>query len=234
MTNAPIALGLLCKPPSPGISKTRLAGSIGPESAARLSCAFLEDTAHAVEEAAGPAGLEMRAFFRPAHAAEAMAAILGPAWPLVHADAGDLGATMVEVLATCLGHCPSGAMILGADVPLLTSDLVIEAAHCLRNGRSDEVVIVPSFDGGYCLLGVRSLQAAETLCAPMAWSTPMVLEETLRRASVANLNVRLLAVQRDIDEHADLLWLREQLALRPGSAPYTRAVLAELEGRLFP
>jgi len=228
MTLAPIGLGLMCKPPRPGISKTRLAASIGPEAAARLSRAFLEDSARAAREAADRAGIEPRAFFRPVDAAQEIAAILGPEWRLAYADAGDLGATMLEVLETCLRHCPAGAMIMGADVPLLSSDVLVEAAHCLQNGNPDEVVIVPSVDGGYCLLGVRSLEAATTLCAPMAWSTPKVLDETLRRASIANLTVRLLSAQRDMDELADLDWLRGQLAVGDSLAPRTRAVIAQL------
>lgn len=233
MSPAPIALGLMCKPPRPGISKTRLAARIGPEAAARLSRAFLEDTALAVQEAAIQAKIEPRAYFRPADAAPEIAAILGPGWQLAFADAGELGATMQEVLAAGLRQCPAGAMIIGADVPLLSSDILVETADCLRNGDPDQVVIVPSVDGGYCLLGMRRPDAAATLCAPMAWSTPEVLDETLRRASRAGLTVRLFAAQRDIDEQADLDWLRGELARVASLAPNTSAVLAELEETLF-
>lgn len=45
MTEAMIGLGLMCKPPRPGVTKTRLAAAIGPEAAATLSQAFLEDCA---------------------------------------------------------------------------------------------------------------------------------------------------------------------------------------------
>ncbi|MCA3625482.1 MAG: hypothetical protein IOC52_15065 [Methylobacterium sp.] len=45
--------------------------------------------------------------------------------------------------------------------------------------------------------------------------------------------VGLLSARRDIDGRADLDWLREQLAVRDGLAPRTRAIMAELGERLF-
>jgi rSAM/selenodomain-associated transferase 1 len=232
MTLALIGLGLMCKPPRPGVSKTRLAAGVGAEAAARLSRAFLQDAARAVLDAAHRAGLAPQAFFRPADASGEIAAILGPDWPLAFADAGDLGATMIEALGACLARCPAGAMIIGADAPLMSADILVEAAACLRNSDSRDVVIVPSVDGGYCLLGVRNLEAAATLCASMEWSTPKVLDETLRRASVANLRVRLFPAERDIDDCADLDWLREEPRLLAGAAPHTRAALAELREKM--
>lgn len=226
-----ISIGLMCKPPRPGTSKTRLAASIGPDAAARLSQAFLEDCARSARDAAAIARLVPRAFFRPADGQHDLATILGPNWPLTFADAGDLGATMIEVLGQGLAECPAGAMVMGADMPLMGKIVIVEAAEVLRASGPDGVVIVPSADGGYCLLGVRSLAAARALCAPMAWSTPDVLAETCRRADVAGLTMRSLSVQRDIDELADLDWLKAELASNTGAAPSTRRALNELDGR---
>ncbi|MCZ8373866.1 MAG: TIGR04282 family arsenosugar biosynthesis glycosyltransferase [Beijerinckiaceae bacterium] len=226
-----IGLGLMCKPPRPGTSKTRLARTIGADAAARLSRAFLEDCARSAAEAAAIARLKPRAFFRPEDGRQELADILGPAWPLTFADAGDLGATMIEGLAQLLEECPAGAMIMGADLPLMGKAVIAEAAEALRASDPDGVVIVPSADGGYCLLGVRSLAAARALCAPMAWSTPTVLAETCRRADSADLVVQSLAEQRDIDEQADLDWLKAELARDEAAAPATRRAVTALEAR---
>jgi glycosyltransferase A (GT-A) superfamily protein (DUF2064 family) len=224
-----IGLGLMCKPPRPGTSKTRLAASIGHGAASRLSRAFLEDCSRSALEAAAIAHLQPRAFYRPADGREEIGAILGPAWALTFADAGDLGATMVEVLAHGLADCPGGAMIMGSDIPLMGAAILVEAAEVLRGGGSNRVVIVPSADGGYCLLGVRSVTAAGILCAPMAaWSTPGVLAETYRRADSAGLEVTRLATQRDIDDAADLDWLKKELARDAMAAPSTYRAITEL------
>jgi len=229
MSEPRIGLGLMCKPPRPGATKTRLARSIGNDAAARLSCAFLTDCARAAGDAAQCVGLDMVAFYRPADAVEELGAILGPRWELVHADAGDLGATLHEALTVLLARCPDGALLMGADVPLIGSATIAAAARILRDGGTRDVALVPSPDGGYCLIGVRCAQAAAPLFAPMAWGGPQVLAQTLRRAAAHRLKTRLLAPVRDIDDGDDLAWLRAELKTRPDDAPATRAALDELD-----
>jgi uncharacterized protein len=225
MGDEAIGFGLMCKPPRPGVTKTRLAAAIGAEAAAGLSRAFLEDCAAAAQAASQLTRLDLAAFHRVPDAGSELAAILGQDWPLEVADAGDLGATMREVLDRLLKRCPAGAMIMGADIPLNSGEAIAAAAQCLREGDARRVAIIPSADGGYCLIGVRSLQAAAPLFAPMAWSTPDVLRQTLERADAAGLDVHLLPEQRDIDEVADLDWLRAMLATSRGGAVFTRAAL---------
>lgn len=230
VTIEPIGLGLMCKPPRPGTTKTRLAAAIGAAAATRLSRAFLEDSAATALEAARSCGLHPMAFYRPVDAGDELAAILGPRWPLAFADAGELGATMHDVLRRLLAHCPEGAMVMGADVPAIRAEAIVAAAQALRDGDERSIAIIPSADGGYCLIGVRSVEAAAPLFAPMAWSTADVLGETERRAGQAGLRVTVLEPERDIDEIADLAWLREELARRLQAAPATRAALGSLAG----
>jgi hypothetical protein len=224
---APIGLGLMCKPPRPGASKTRLAAGVGPEAAARLARAFLQDSAANARRACAEAHLAPAAFFRPEGAAAELAAILGPDWPLSFADCGDLGATMWLALSGLLAERPAGAMIMGADLPLMSPAAIARAAEALRAGDEASAVVMPTVDGGYGLIGVRS-EAAAPLFAPMAWSTPAVLPETVARASRHGLALTVLAPERDIDDADDLAWLRAELAHRPSEAPATRAALAAL------
>jgi rSAM/selenodomain-associated transferase 1 len=233
MAKPPIGLGLMCKPPRPGATKTRLAASIGSSAAAFLSRAFLQDCAATALDAARTCGLHPMALYRPADAGEELAAILGPHWPVAHADAGELGATMLHVLRLLLCRCPAGAMVMGADVPLITGEAIGAAALVLREGDERSVAIIPSHDGGYCLIGVRCAQATAPLFAPMAWSTPGVLDETLRRAQDHGLRTTILSPEHDIDEAADLDWLRRELEARPQATPVTRAALASVQRASF-
>jgi rSAM/selenodomain-associated transferase 1 len=229
MTRQAIGFGLMCKPPRAGVTKTRLAASIGHETAARLSRAFLQDCAAVALDTAQSSGLDPAAFYRPADAGDALAAILGPRWPLSFADAGDLGATMRSVLEQLLARCPDGAIIMGADIPLITKEAIARATDSLRHGDERRVTVIPSADGGYCLIGVRSARLAAPLFAPMAWSTPDVFSRTLDRAGAAGLDVAVQPAERDIDEPPDLDWLRTQLATRLDVAPATRSALAAME-----
>lgn len=227
---APLGFGLMCKPPRPGATKTRLAAAIGPTAAALLSRAFLADCAGAALDAADLSALAPMAFYRPANGGHEVGDVLGPRWPRFHADAGDLGATMFEVMGGLLAQYPAGAIIMGADVPLITAADIAEAAKRLRAGDDRSVVIIPCVDGGYCLLALRSLAAAAPLLEPMAWSTAGVLRETLTRAEAHGLRPILLPPQRDIDDIDDLTWLRLELAANQRAAPATRAALASLQG----
>lgn len=223
----PIGLGLMCKPPRPGATKTRLAATIGPVAAARLSRAFLADCASAALDAADISALEPMAFYRPANGADEIGEVLGSRWPLVFADADDLGRTMLDVISHLLVRCPAGAIIMGADVPLITGFDIAEAANHLRAGDDRVVVTIPSIDGGYCLLGVRSLAAAKPLFEPMVWSTSGVLRETLARAEAHDLKPIVLQPQRDIDDIDDLAWLRETLRTGSHNCQATKATLSD-------
>lgn len=224
----PLGLGLMCKPPRPGTSKTRLAASVGHEAAAALSRAFLLDCAAACRRAAAAQGLATTAFYRPADAHEEMKTLLGPGWLPQFCDHGDLGATMLAALAALLRNTPAGAMIMGADIPLITPAEIAAAAQVLRQGHARSVVIIPSVDGGYSLIGTGCAEAAAPLFAPLLWSTPDVLSQTLARAEAAGLEVTLMTPQRDIDDQEDLDWLRTTLPERKEGAEATRAALARL------
>lgn len=225
---APVGFGLMCKPPRPGISKTRLAAGIGADAAARLSAAFLADCAAAASSAAACTPLRLTAYFKPADAAGELGRILGPGWPLEFADAASLGDIMLDILKRLLIRCPAGAMLMGADIPMIGADVIKRAAQHLRAGNDRSLVVVPSVDGGYCLIGARTIEAAKPLFEDMAWSTPHVLDETLRRATATGLHVTVLETQRDIDELQDLQWLRDAIAAEPDRAPATRRCLSAI------
>lgn len=234
MSNAasPLGFGLMCKPPRPGQSKTRLAARIGDAQASRLARAFLADSADKVAGLAGAANLRLTAFYRPEDAAEEIAEIIGPAWPCVFCDAEDLGAAMLAALAQLLRENPAGAIIMGADLPTLPPEYITAAATLLRQGDARSGVIGPSADGGYYLIGIKSLEVAP-LFAPMAWSMPDVLAQTKARAKENGITLHELPQWRDIDEADDLDWLAAALE-EPGSqesgrcAQATRAALDSL------
>lgn len=225
-TDQTIGIGLMCKPPRPGTSKTRLAASLGADAAASLARAFLIDTAAVVSQVCLADGLVKKAYFRPADAGGEIAAIIGADWPKAFCDAGDLGASMLEALEDLLRLAPGGAIIIGSDLPTLPQAHVAQAVKQLRAGDERTAVIGPSADGGYYLIGMRSAAAAPLL-EPMVWSTPHVLAETRRRAERAGLRLIDIGAWHDIDEAADL-----DLITTDSAAPAlaTRVVLAGLRG----
>jgi uncharacterized protein len=229
MSAAPIGIGLMCKPPRPGTSKTRLAATLGPDAAAGLARAFLLDTATTLSRACANQNLVKKAYFRPIDAADEIAEIIGPDWPLAFCDEGDLGASMRAALEDLLLLAPAGALIIGSDLPTLPEQHIAEAATRLRAGDAQTAVVGPSADGGYYLLGIKG-PAAAPLLEPMIWSTPDVLSETRLRAQRAGLRLVETGAWYDIDEADDLARVLNEPET---AAVATRGVLATI-GQLRP
>ena len=89
--------------------------------------------------------------------------------------------------------------MIGSDCPGLTAALLREAASVLPNR---DAVIGPADDGGYWLLGLR--EPCPDLFTDIAWSTPEVYPETLRRLDAYGINPHLLPELTDIDTGEDL------------------------------
>jgi glycosyltransferase A (GT-A) superfamily protein (DUF2064 family) len=81
-----------------------------------------------------------------------------------------------------------------------------------------DVVIGPSDDGGYYLIGLRALH--HELFENMAWSTDVVVPETVRRATAKGLQVAWLPPWFDVDTPEDLEHLQSTLKYTPGKAPW--------------
>jgi rSAM/selenodomain-associated transferase 1 len=221
-----IGIGLLCKPPRPGIAKTRLARGLGPAAAARLADAFLRDVVTTVTRFAEDHDVRLFAFCGPAGVIDEMRTYFPPDAPVLPQKGEDLGAMMRNAIARMLDECSDGAMVAGCDVPHLPEAVFAEAVTTLRTTKPTGV-IGPSEDGGYYLIGMTDLSFA-SLLDPLPWSTPDVYRLTVERAQERGLVLHALARQFDIDEPADLERLRRLLAAaRPDVAPSTRVALGD-------
>jgi rSAM/selenodomain-associated transferase 1 len=211
-----VPVAVFAKPPVAGDVKTRLARALGAERAARLAAAFLRDTWAVVR--ALP-------WARPVLATTTTDPTpfgLGGDVELWQQGDGDLGERMERTLARALGEAPA-ALLIGADAPALPASHLDAARAAL--GSSD-VVLGPSEDGGFYLIGATRLP--EGSLAGLPWS-----RADSRLRTEAQLTARGLRVARapewfDVDEARDLARLGRVLAEDPRAAPATRAALAEL------
>jgi len=188
----PVGIAILAKAPLPGLVKTRLVPTLGPEGAARLQSALVVRTVEtACRARTGPVTLWTS--LQPDHEIFiALAARFD--LRLARQDDGDLGARMLAAI----GAGPT--LVIGNDCPPLTPDHLREAAAALRDGN--DAVIIPAEDGGYVLIGLRAPQPA--LFRAMRWSVPTVLAQTRRRLARCGLRVRELAGLWDVDVPQDL------------------------------
>ncbi len=242
------AIGIVCKLPVPGRSKTRLIPHLGAsggadggaeraaERAAELSRAFLTDLAATIERVGARVGARGYAVCSPAGAAAELARILPASFgSAVHTDA-DLGAVLDAATADLIGRGHDCAVLVNGDSPTLP-DAVLEAAVAALRRPGERAVFGPALDGGYTLVGLK--RRTPEVFARIDWSTARVMAQSRERAAGIGLAVEEVAPWYDVDDAQSLGWLRDELAGRPpgglaavgAPAPATRAVLAGLAGR---
>jgi hypothetical protein len=220
-SEAPL-VAVVAKAPRAGDVKTRLCPPLTPGDAADLHAAFLADTADLVT---GLAGVRGAFVFTPAED-EPYFARLAPAFVRVLQQGPDLGARLQHAFAALFATGARVVVAVGADTPTLPAALITDAVSRLADDRAD-VVLGPTDDGGYYLVGLR--RPAPALFDGIAWSTPAVLGETLQRAETAGLRVALLPPWFDVDTPVDLERLEATLADPDIRARWTRARLRARE-----
>lgn len=113
-------------------------------------------------------------------------------------SSGDLGQRMSAAFNGVFSEGFDKVIIIGTDCPGLTAADLKNAFVALD---SYDLVFGPALDGGYYLLGSNQLYL--DLFTDIPWSTDMVLELTLRKASEMGLNYELQKVLSDIDTFED-------------------------------
>jgi uncharacterized protein len=199
-----IAVAIMAKAPRPGTVKTRLCPPLLATEAAALYRCFLLDKIHAVGTLVD--ARPMVAYTPDDARAEFDA--LAPDFSLIAQRGPDLGARLHATLAGLLAAGHAGAIAVDSDTPTLPVDFLQQAVECLIRPGPD-VVLGPTEDGGYYLIGVRV--AHRELFDAVPWSTPDVLEVTLRRAAAAGLRATCLPSWFDVDVPEDLERLRATL-----------------------
>jgi uncharacterized protein len=185
------SLALFLKAPRIGTVKTRLASEIGDRRALRLYRVLVARTLSAVREV----GLEVTIWFTPVDAASEMRFWLGD-WDFRPQASGDLGARLAAAARAV--EPGRGWIALGADCPRLGAEHLGEASALVEQG---ELVVGPSEDGGYYLIGGPT--PLPDLFSEIPWSTDRVLEETRTRLKLSGVRWHELPLLRDVDTAED-------------------------------
>lgn len=228
-------IAVMAKASRAGLTKTRLAPSIGLHEAARLNTAFLRDAADnlvAASRLAAERGVRLAGYMAYGPPGEgSFFDFLPEDIGLVEAWRDTFGDTLAQAFGGVLRRGHASACLLNADSPTLPPSILAEAAAMLE-APGERLVLGPSTDGGYYLIGARRLHPE--LFSGIAWSTAVVFEQTLDRAARLGLDVCVLPAWYDVDDPASLAILRgelfEGLAYGPagprrGEARHSRAVL---------
>jgi rSAM/selenodomain-associated transferase 1 len=221
----------MTKAPRAGRVKTRLTPPLTSEEAAALNICFLRDIAETIRRVGGNArGIGC---FTPVGSKEMYRDIFPAEFQLLAQRDGDLSKRLIGATEDLFAGGFASVCLINSDSPTAPTAVFAEAARLLSSRRED-VIIGPSDDGGYYLIGMRRPQPR--LFEAINWSTDRVCAQTLERAAEIGLGVRPLPACYDVDDRRTLHRLCSELlgSEAPEIAPATRQFLSDIvrrEGR---
>lgn len=182
------AVIVFIKNPELGKVKTRLAKSVGDDKALAIYMQLME---HTRLQMLGVEGVERYVFYSSfVDEDDDWLPIDFKAKLQVEGDLGDkIKAAFREVFEVV-----DQAIIIGSDCAQLDSSHIQSAVDQLEK---HDVVIGPTLDGGYYLLGMNGNY--ETLFEDINWSTETVLQETIDKVNQQTISVKLIDKLSDID-----------------------------------
>jgi rSAM/selenodomain-associated transferase 1 len=193
------ALIVFTRNPELGKCKTRLAKTLGDQSALDIYTYLLKHTAQVSKKVDAH-----RFVFYSENINK------DDFWDLAHFSkqlqtGNDLGERMLNAFKMLFESGFENAVIIGSDLLDLNEDIIEQALEKLD---SHDVVIGPAEDGGYYLLGMKTLHPK--LFKNKAWGTETVRQDTLK--DLKNSKVYLLKELNDIDTFEDM---KHYLQLKP-------------------
>ncbi|MGA9965052.1 MAG: TIGR04282 family arsenosugar biosynthesis glycosyltransferase, partial [Terriglobales bacterium] len=213
----------MAKAPRPGMVKTRLAQSLSVDAVTELYCCLLDDTL-ALARSLKLGDVEV-AIMCPDSDVRELARLAGNEMSVVAQKGEGLAAGLTSVFAHFAEGRRTNALqrrviAFNSDSPHLPRSVLEDAFETLT---AHDVVVGPTHDGGYYLVGAKA--SHPTLFAGDGMGTSSALERLLTRARALELSVGLAAPFYDIDVADDLTRLAEELRLAPARAPRTAAWL---------
>lgn len=201
MVRDPMARGRLIvftRYPEPGHTKTRLIRALGAHGAADLHRRMTEWTVQTAREASARRQIEIEICFTGSQEQQ-MCQWLGTDLGYRMQVGHDLGERMAHAFRLGFSEGCGRIVLIGTDCPELTGNILDKAFRLLKR---HDVVIGPTLDGGYCLIGMTRFLGQ--LFTAIPWGTGGVLDATLAALRATKVSWFLMKRLRDIDTPEDL------------------------------
>lgn len=192
---------LFTRYPEPGLAKTRLIPVLEAEGAASLHRQMAEHTLMQAKKLRSHRDISLEIQFTGGTVAQ-MQSWLGMELIYVAQGQGELGDRMFIAFQRAFDQNAAFVIIIGTDCPELDAGILEQAFEALQQ---HDLVLGPARDGGYYLIGLQRL--VPQLFQGIAWSTTIVLQQTVEIAERAGLTIAYLPSLSDVDHPADLeIW----------------------------
>lgn len=210
--NSSHTLVIMAKAPRPGMVKTRLAQRLSVRAVTELYLCLLDDTM-ALARSLGTVEV---AIMCPAADVEELTRLARGRMGVVAQKGEGLVAGLTSVFAYFTARGRQRVVAFNSDSPHLPASVLQGAFEALDN---HDVVVGPTHDGGYYLVGAQAAHPA--LFDGDGMGTKSALEALLARARGLQLTVGFTDPFYDIDVESDLTRLAAELRLAPARAPRT-------------
>jgi rSAM/selenodomain-associated transferase 1 len=216
--NSDRTLVIMAKAPQPGRVKTRLAQHLPLPAITAFYRCLLDDTI-ALARSLGTVHV---AVMCPGADVNELVSLVSDQVQVVAQSGDGLAAGLTSVFAHFANGNRQRIIAFNSDSPHLPSS-ILEAAFEILN--SHDVVVGPTHDGGYYLVGAKAIHPA--LFEGDGMGTVTALQRLLSQVRALELSVGFTSPFYDIDVANDLIQLAAELRQAPAKAPRTAAWLVE-------
>ena len=183
------------KNPELGKCKTRLAATIGDQKAFNFYKNMLDRTKEVVEKV----NADKAVFYSSFVDEKDLWPNQDPFYKRLQNQSSDLGTRMQSAFTDAFKRGYESVCVIGSDCYAMDAEVIEQAFTVLE---SKDVVLGPSNDGGYYLLGMNQFHSE--LFTSKNWSTESVAPDTIKDFERLGLEFSLLEELIDIDNEEDL------------------------------
>ena len=191
--------------------KSRLAKEIGALKAAKIQEKLTQHTIHVAQEIQKEGLAEIRVAIDGIGIKTARKwAVKNKIQTIATQGPGNLGTKMkrqflkAHAEKNTSDQITNSILLIGTDLPSLSHCDLIKAIQILNH---KEMVLGPSTDGGYWLIGLSNKLLSPLFLWPFSginWGTDEVLEKTIKLATSNKIDFQLLQTKNDLDNIRDL------------------------------
>lgn len=217
------ALILFTRVPIPGKTKTRLMPFLSGEECAKIHTCFVKDIYAKAKEVAA----DIFVFYTPKDEQMILKKELDDKAVFLPQYGDDLGERMKNAIGICLRMGYKKVILIGTDIPQIHPETLTDAFESLD---SKDIVIHPTFDGGYYLIGMK--REHESIWKIERYGTNTVIYDTLQHMRRERLSTAVGQMYYDVDDKEDLLHLysdinKGSVCNCPATIDYLELVLSE-------
>lgn len=192
------ALILFTRVPIPGATKTRLMPFLTGEECAQIHSCFVKD----IYEKAKNVQADIFVFYTPKDEKHLLKQLLGEDAIYLPQHGTDLGEKMKNAIGVTLRLGYEKVILIGTDIPQIHPETLNNA---FDNLDEKDIVIHPTFDGGYYLIGMK--KEYDSIWKIERYGTNTVIYDTLQHMKAEKLSTSVGQMYYDVDDKEDLLHL---------------------------